>query len=109
MAKGIKLKTKEKIQSKEVPLLLDCPQCLSFISEKDINQTDGLAKCSHCDHIFPFKEVLEKGPIGFPFQFQPAGLEILKLESLLEFKISHFKSQDKRSTGFLTFLAFYGI
>ena len=105
MAKRAKTKTKKNPHFAESSLLLDCPECLSFISEKDINQETGIAKCNHCNHVFPFEEVIEKDPIGIPTHLLPDGVEVLKLDSFIEVKINHFKGQDKKSLGFYTFFS----
>ena len=71
------------------PILLDCPICHSFISEKDLLEDKKRAKCGHCDHVFSFEEDGYWDPFGLPTETQPAGLELLRLPSFLEFKVSH--------------------
>ena len=105
MAKGQTQEYQEKNLSKDHPLLLDCPQCHSFISGPDLNKEKGIAKCSHCNYVFSFDEAIENDPIGAPYEMYPESLEILKLDSLLEFKINHLKAREGKGLGFLIFFA----
>ncbi len=85
-------RNKPAVKHKEQPLLLDCPQCHSFISEDQINTKNKVAKCAHCDHVFSYEEEGYWDPFGLPTSTQPDGIEMLKLPSFLEFLIRPSKA-----------------
>lgn len=102
MTKQPQQKYKEAIGSKiKDPMLLDCPVCHSFLSASDVNMEKGMAKCSHCDHVFSFEEDGYWDPFGLPTDTQPTGLEVLRLQSLLEIKLRHFSNKPKGGFGFV--------
>ncbi len=84
-------------------LLLDCPECNSFISAQDVDIEHGRAKCSHCDHVFSFEEAKQSDPIAPPDHTQPAGLDVLRLRSMLDIQIRHLHAFDNRGFGFVMF------
>ncbi len=92
-----------RVQEKQ-PLLLDCPQCHSFISADNINVQKKIAKCDHCDHVFNYEEDGYWDPFGPPFETHPAGIEVLKLSSLLELRVTHYLNADR--TGLATVMFF---
>lgn len=77
---------------KDAAILLDCPHCHSFISEKNLDASKKIAKCSYCDHVFSFDKEGYWDPFGLPTETQPLGLEMLRLPSFLEFKIDHYRT-----------------
>ncbi len=102
MAKKAKEKYKEAAGLKDKdPTLMDCPVCHSFLSASDVNMEKGMAKCGHCNHVFSFEEDGYWDPFGLPTDTQPSGLEVLRLQSLLEIKLRHFSNQPKGGFGFV--------
>ena len=86
--------------TEEMPPLLDCPQCHSFIGADSVNTQKHIAKCTHCDHVFNYETESHWDPFGPPLETQPDGIEILRLQSLLELRIKHRQSTDKIGTIF---------
>ena len=84
--------------SKEAPTLLDCPQCHSFISAENVNHDNHLAKCDHCNHVFNYRTDEYWDPFGPPHDTQPDGIDILKMQSLLDIHVKHRKQMDKSNT-----------
>ena len=82
----------------EQPTLLDCPQCHSFIASDHINEDKQIAKCGHCDHVFDYKTEGYWDPFGPPLETQPEGLEVLRLQSLLELRLKHRHHVDRLGT-----------
>ncbi len=93
-------KKASEVKEKE-PTLLDCPVCHSFLSSSDVNMEKGMAKCSHCNHVFSFEEDGYWDPFGLPTDTQPTGLEVLRLQSLLEIKLRHYSNKNKGGFGFI--------
>ncbi|NND08180.1 MAG: hypothetical protein HKN87_17505 [Saprospiraceae bacterium] len=87
------------------PLLLDCPACHSFISQGDINEQKSIASCSHCDHVFQIDDAENWDPFGPSLSAQPTGIEVLRLRSMLELRIKHLQSVDRKELGFLAFFS----
>jgi len=78
----------------ENPTLLDCPSCNHFIGSHEVHMEKGIAKCTNCDHVFSFEEFVEEDPIGtVSGAGQSEGVEILRLKSLLEIRVNHYKAR----------------
>ena len=99
----------EKLDLDQTPVLIDCPQCHSFISTADINQNNKIAKCSHCNHIFSYDDQDYWDPFGLPTATQPAGLEVLRLPNFMEIKIQHFQTSNQNFWSLLFFTIIWNI
>ncbi|MCB0686521.1 MAG: hypothetical protein KDC53_08350 [Saprospiraceae bacterium] len=82
----------KKANTSSLPVLIDCPQCHSFISEEDLDKKNKLAKCNHCNHVFSYDDQDYWDPFGLPMVTQPEGLEVLRLPTFMEIKIDHYRT-----------------
>ncbi len=87
------------------PLLLDCPSCHSFISEENIHKEKSIATCGYCDHVFQLDDDTYWDPFGPAMANQPAGIEVLRLKSMLSIQVKHASSKDKAELAFMGFFA----
>lgn len=88
------------------PVLLDCPNCHSFIGADHINEERQIATCGHCQHVFSFQKDGYWDPFGLPTETRPEGLEVLRLPTFLE--ISQEMKGDKTNLALvLLFTAFW--
>lgn len=94
---------------KELPILIDCPECHSFISEHDINQEKKIAKCIHCNYVFSYVDETYWDPFGLPTATQPGGLELLRLPSFMEIKIDHYHTNRGDFWGLLFFTIIWNL
>lgn len=92
---------------------LDCPDCNTQIPAEGVNIAKTIAVCKHCNNIFDFKEEFPT-TAELPAVYEPPrrlkeeiyhippGIEVLKIESMLEIMINW-----RRSGKYFTF--FFGI
>jgi hypothetical protein len=81
--------------------LLSCPKCNHFISGKDINIENTIARCSHCNHVFGFEHDSKSQKLK-PTQIIPEGVEVLKLRSELDIRLKWEDTTSKSGRWFLT-------
>lgn len=84
--------------------LLSCPKCNHFISGKDINIENTIARCSQCNHVFGFEHDSSSHRLK-PTQLIPEGIEALKLRSELDIRLKWAETTSKSGRWFLTLFA----
>ncbi len=86
---------------------VDCPECNTPVTAEGVNIAKTIAVCKHCDNIFDFEDqfpttpgqlaVVEKEPdtklrLKEEIFHIPPGIEVLKIESMLEIMINWRRS-----------------
>ena len=79
------------------PLLLDCPECHHFIASEHINIEKDIVQCPNCNHRFSLHDTIENDAIRREEIVMPKGVDVLRLNSLLDIIVDWYHATPKRT------------
>lgn len=86
-------------------LQLSCPRCATSIQSENINISNLVAKCHHCNSVFNFSNNLEVASRNRPEIMLPTGFEAFSTLSTLDIEFSW--KQTSKGLGFIIFFALF--